>query len=181
MRDFSSDIFAALTHPLCVKQLHFSCWQFWLKSTREYTRTRMHMHTHTHTEWEQKVDSTAEIFPSHAQADALRDRMKSCTPRAGAAGLTQVPGCRQLHDCGFQNFTALSKKIVQLKVKNKRSPSSACSRRQSLSFSSVHSIHAFINREVIFGLSSLTPSCWWSCKHSTPLSFRACYQLFFSV
>lgn len=157
---FLSDIFAALIHPY--SRYIFAAWHFLLEA-HEYTKTH------------QRTDSTAKFFfPSCAQTDVLQDRMKSCTPE-------HVPGCRQLQECSLQKFTALSKKIVKLKVKNKRSSSSACSQRQSLSFSSVCSIQAFINTEVIFGLSSLTPSCWWSCKHSTLSSFLACYQLFFSV
>lgn len=81
----------------------------------------------------------------------------------------------------FRTLLPSPKKTVLLKMKKKCSPSSACGWRQTLPFSSVQSTHAFINREVIFGLSSLTSSCWWSCKRSTPLSFQACYQLFFSV
>lgn len=135
---FLSDIFAALIHPY--SRYIFAAWHFLLEA-HEYTKTH------------QRTDSTAKFFfPSCAQTDVLQDRMKSCTPE-------HVPGCRQLQECSLQKFTALSKKIVKLKVKNKRSSSSACSQRQSLSFSSVCSIQAFINTEVIFGLSSLTPSC----------------------
>ena len=82
---------------LGIKQLHFSCLALSVKN---------HAWAHTHTYAESKgptLQPRFEVFPSAAQADALWDGTKSCTPRAGAVGLT----CARLQAAAWLRFSEL--------------------------------------------------------------------------